>query len=77
MSSVRVPGSVYRRASGRWAAVTPPVFDSNVGRRRRISLGTFESREEALEALTAFQGDRRTAEIGRQRLGEYLTRWLE
>ena len=77
MSSIRVPGSVYRRASGRWAAVTPPVFDSNVGQRRRISLGTFESREDALEALTAFQGDRRTAEIGRQRLGEYLTRWLE
>ena len=32
MSSIRVPGSVYRRASGRWAAVTPPVFDSNAGR---------------------------------------------
>lgn len=77
MSSVRVPGSVYRRVSGRWAAVTSPVFDPQVGRRRRISLGTFETRESALEAMSLFNADRRTVEIGLQRVGDYLTRWLE
>jgi hypothetical protein len=77
MSSVRVPGSVYRRESGRWAAVTSPVFDPEAGRRRRISLGTFETREDALGALAGFRDDRMRVDVGRQRLGEYLARWLE
>jgi len=77
MSSVRLPGSVYRRSSGRWTAMTSPVFDPQVGSRRRISLGTFESRMSALEALAAFQGKRRSVEVGRQRMSEYLTQWLD
>lgn len=76
MSSVRVPGSVYRRESGRWAAVTSPVFDPAEGRRRRISLGTYETREDALDALAGFRDDRMQVDVGRQRLGEYLVRWL-
>ncbi len=77
MSSIRVPGSVYRRDSGRWAVLSPPMFDSEVGRRRRISLGTFETREKAIEALARFRDDRVSVEVGRQRLDEYLARWLE
>lgn len=77
MSSVRMPGSVYQRPSGRWAAVTPALFDRQSGRRRRISLGTHETRQDALEALAAFQADRKTSHLGRQRLGHYLDRWLE
>jgi hypothetical protein len=58
MSSVRVRGSVYQWSSGRWAAVSTPVFDVRVGERRRLSLGTFESRVGALDALTGFNADR-------------------
>lgn len=77
MSSVRVPGSVYRRASNRWAAVTSPTFDPAEGRCRRISLGTYDTREYAQEALAAFHADRTTSDVGRQLLGEYLIRWLQ
>jgi hypothetical protein len=75
MSSVRVPGSVYRRASGRWAAVSPP-FDPGTGRRRRLSLGTFESRVDALKELADFHGNRRPVEVIRLQVREYLARWL-
>ena len=77
MSSVRVPGSVYQRESGRWTAVTSHVFDPQVGRQRRISMGTFGTRKDALDALTQFNADRRTMEVGRQSVSEYLTRWLK
>ena len=77
MSSVRLPGSVYQRSSDRWAAVTSPEFDPEAGRRRRVSLGTFETREDALEALVRFRDDRVSVDVGRQRLGDYLARWLE
>ncbi len=79
MSSIRVPGSAYRRASGRWAGSTPPVFDSETGRRRRINLGTFDTRELAVTALAEFSADRsqRRADVERQSLGDYLTGWLE
>jgi hypothetical protein len=76
MSSVRVPGSVYPRSSGRWTAVTSSVFDPVEGRRRRIRLGTFESEEVALAALSEFKAFRLAGEVGRRRLDEYLADWL-
>ena len=76
MPEVRVPGSVYRRSSGRWAAVTPPVFDPREGMRRRISLGTFASREAAISALEEFNSSRSTGDVGQHWLGDYLSDWL-
>lgn len=77
MSQLRVLGSVYQRASGRWTAQSPLCFDPQVGRRRRRSLGTFKTRQDALRALAEFNADRRTVEIERQPLGGYLARWLD
>ena len=79
MSHVRVPGSVYRRSSGRWAATTAPVFDQERGVRRRISLGTFETESEAVEALSRFHARTSPAsevEAGRMRVADYLSDWL-
>ncbi len=80
MSSVRVPGSVYQRSSGRWTGVTSAVFDPVEGRSRRVSLGTFDSRVEAQQALTEFNNARSVRsglDVGRQLLGEYLVGWLK
>lgn len=79
MSHVRVPGSVYRRSSGRWAALTAPVFDESRAVRRRISLGTFETEPEAVEALSRFHAGTSPAsvvEVGRLRVADYLSDWL-
>ena len=43
MSRVRVPGSVYQRSNGRWAALTPAVFDDSRIAHRRLSLGAFDT----------------------------------
>ena len=75
MSKVRVPGSVYLRSSGRWAAVTSSSFDPGAGRRRRISLGTFASRDEAVSVLDEFNTTRSMGDVRRQRLGDYLGDW--
>ena len=76
MSKVRVPGSVYLRSSGRWAAVTSSSFDPGAGRSRRISLGTFASRDEAVSVLDEFNTTRSMGDVGRQCLGDYLSGWL-
>jgi hypothetical protein len=64
MSQIQVPGSVFYRESGRQAAMTPEVLDESQARRRRISLGTFDSRQEAVDALNSFhdQADQETFE---------------
>ena len=79
MSKVRVPGSVYQRSSGRWAALSAPVFDQGRGVRRRISLGTFPSESDGVEALKAFHAERSTSStlnMGRTRVANYLSDWL-
>jgi len=79
MSRVRIPGSVYQRSSGRWAALSAPVFDERRGVRRRISLGTFPSESDGLEALKAFRAERSSSSIlnlGRMSVADYLTDWL-
>jgi hypothetical protein len=81
LSRIRVPGSVYRRSNGRWTAITPEVFDHHSGTSRRVSLGTFDSRSQAVDALTAFHHGREVSmsnatHVLRMRLSDYLTDWL-
>jgi len=68
MSSIRVPGSVYKRASGRWAAVTSLVFDPQEGRRRRISLGTFPRMNWLFERAAEFLLNTKQKRIAAERL---------
>jgi hypothetical protein len=51
MVRLKVPGSVYERANGRWTAQTPQIYDPTRQQWRRLSLGTFATRAEAEEKL--------------------------
>jgi AP2 domain len=83
MAKVKLAGSVHRRSNGRWTAHTPTAYDATTGRRRRISLGTFATQQEARDALQAFHQRRGSSGFGltdvetrRMTLDFYLRHWL-
>ena len=59
--------------------MSAPVFDERRGVRRRVSLGTFPSESEGVEALKAFHLERSPSSnlnMGRIRVADYMTDWL-
>lgn len=83
MARTRTPGTVYRRADGKWTAQSPEVYDSAQSKWRRLSLGSFAKRGEAEAALQRFHLEivASTFTVTRhdlvsRRLGAYLDEWL-
>jgi integrase len=78
-----VPGTVTQRPNGRYTAVSSPRYDSGTGRTRRISLGTYDSQEQAEEALLRHQRSSHSptlltdADKLALRLGDFFDHWLE
>ena len=79
---IALAGSVIERPSGRFTAVTPPVYDGAYRKVRR-SLGTFDERDQAVEALrwanlAGFRTVTPTpaSELAEVPLAEYLADWL-
>ena len=83
MVRMKVPGSVYRRANGRWIALSPEVYDADREEWRRIGLGTYGTRAEAEIELKRFNESisssraLSSAEIRGMRVDRYLDNWLE
>jgi hypothetical protein len=59
MARLSLPGAINKRPNGKFTAVSPEVFDPKLGKRRRLTLGTFGTRQEAEEALERFERERR------------------
>lgn len=78
-------GTINKRRNGRWTAVTEPVWDERTGKERRITVGTFDRKRDAADALRATE--QRLAEgtitltaagIRKRRLGDWLkTDWAD
>ncbi len=72
-------GTINKRTNGRWTAVTEPVWDEHRGKERRITVGTFDKKKDAAEALRATEQKLAegtitlaAAEIRKQRLADWL-----
>lgn len=83
MARMNIPGSIYRRNSGRYQAVAPEVYDPKKGKRRRPGLGTYPTKREAKEALVRFHEERMNSgtyltstDLRSRRLGSWLDDWL-
>jgi len=78
---IKLPGTVQRRPSGRYTAVTGQVSENGIITVRRESLGTFDTEEEAERCLQRhhlLEEVRPGSESGDERtlLIEYLSGWI-
>ena len=83
MVRMSIPGTVYERDNGKWAAQSPEFYDPAQSRWRRKSLGVYSEEDGAHEALVRFHHERAettftpvAGDVRDQKVADYLDGWL-
>jgi integrase len=82
MAEIR--GTIFERKNGTFTVLTEPTWDSKKGGYRRRSLGTYKTRDEAVDTRLKYNVEKADGvfslpdvEQRKVRLDQYLTEWLE